>query len=81
VLQESSIYTPAAGVLAAAGAVPLQHYSSPAKQGQPIYELRQYQVRRCKIWSGRVDCHLPSWHCRAHSTLCACLRGGPGVEQ
>ena len=44
VLQESSIYTPAAGVLAAAGAVPLQHYTSPAKQGQPIYELRQYQV-------------------------------------
>ena len=42
--QESSIYAPAAGVLAAAGAVPLQQYCSPAKQGQPIYELRQYQV-------------------------------------
>ncbi|KAI7843861.1 hypothetical protein COHA_002412 [Chlorella ohadii] len=45
ITQESSIYTPAAGVLAAAGAVPLQHYSSPAKQGQPIYELRQYQLK------------------------------------
>lgn len=45
ITQESSIYAPAAGVLAAAGAVPLQQYCSPAKQGQPIYELRQYQLK------------------------------------
>lgn len=43
---------PAAGVLAAAGAVPLQDYRSPSKAGQPLYELRQYQVRGWGRWVG-----------------------------
>lgn len=45
--QESSIYVPAAGVLAAAGAAPMQQYVAPERQPgkQPIYELRQYQLK------------------------------------
>lgn len=47
--QESSIYVPASKVLAAAGAVPLQHFTAPPRVPgkQPIYELRQYQVGSC----------------------------------
>lgn len=45
--QESSVFAPAAAVLAAAGAAPVQHYQSPAREPgkQPIYELRQYQLK------------------------------------
>ena len=46
--QESTIFVPAAGVLAAAGAAPLQAYVSPPRPAggpPPLYELRQYQVR------------------------------------
>jgi hypothetical protein len=44
--QESSIFAPAAGVLAAAGAAPIARYTPPPRQPgkQPLYELRQYQV-------------------------------------
>ena len=62
-LQESSVYVPAAGVLAAASAVPVQQFAAPpGEQGKvPVYELRQYQVGvhgcngtegRERVWCG-----------------------------
>ena len=44
--QESTIYAPAAGVMDAAGSVPVQQFkAAPREAGrQPLYELRQYQV-------------------------------------
>ena len=51
--QDSNIFLPAAGVLAAAGAAPIQQYTAPGRQPGtvPIYELRQYQVRAARMWS------------------------------
>ncbi|KAL4857838.1 Protein NipSnap 3A [Chlorella vulgaris] len=45
--QESSIFVPAAGVMAAAGAAPVQSFEAqPLQQGkQAVYELRQYQLK------------------------------------
>lgn len=52
--QESSIFVPAAGVLAAAGAAPLHEYVAPPRPAggpPPVYELRQYQVGAgCWAW-------------------------------
>ena len=62
---------PAAGVLAAAGAVPLQQYRSPAKQGQPIYELRQYQVGQVAVLRGSM---LAGQHESAAQRLSTCRR-------
>lgn len=45
--QESSIFVPTAGVMAAAGAAPVQDFAAPVEQAKKpaLYELRQYQVR------------------------------------
>ena len=47
-MQESFIYVPAAGVMAAAGAAPVQDFAVPPRgpgAKAPVYELRQYQVQ------------------------------------
>jgi hypothetical protein len=53
--QESSIFVPAAGVMAAAGAPPVQSFEAqPLQQGkQAVYELRQYQVRP-PLWPAKL---------------------------
>ncbi|GAB4816440.1 hypothetical protein N2152v2_003486 [Parachlorella kessleri] len=45
--QESTIYVPAAGVMDAAGSVPVQQFKAPPREPgrQPLYELRQYQLK------------------------------------
>ena len=76
--QESSVFVPAAGVLAAAGAAPVQQYQAPPREaGQlPIYELRQYQVAGAEGgWEGGQACSgsTSASACNASARRCCCL--------